>query len=50
MRFILIACFAMTLAACATQKDPNLFYAPEDCNDLSKHSHPEYFSSCHVNR
>ena len=47
MRFALIAIIAATLAACtATVKDPNLFYAPEDCNDLSKHSHPDYLVAC----
>ena len=46
MRLALIAIFAAALAACNTVKDPALFYAPEDCNDLSKHSHPDYVQSC----
>jgi len=47
-RLLIVVGFGMLLAACnaSSVKDPNLFYAPEDCNNLSKHSHPEYVNSC----
>ncbi len=48
MRLLASVSLALFLSACAgaITSDPLAFDPPLDCNNLSKHGHPDFFDAC----